>query len=59
MRLALFCPGVTTTCSKKDLQVKLRDKKEMYRQWKQGWVAWEEYRDTVQMCRNAIRKAKE
>jgi len=25
----------------------------------QGWVAWEEYRDTVQMCRDAIRKAKE
>ena len=37
---------------------KLRCKKEMHRQWKQGHVAWEEYRDAVQMCRDGIRKAK-
>ncbi|KFZ45983.1 hypothetical protein N321_04792, partial [Antrostomus carolinensis] len=42
----------------KDLLVKLREKKEIYRQWKQGCVAWEEYRDVVQMCRDGIRKAK-
>ena len=30
----------------------------MYRKWKQGCVAWEEYRDAVRMCRNKIRKAK-
>jgi len=26
--------------------------------WKQGHVAWEEYRDAVWMCRDGIRKAK-
>ena len=26
----------------KDLLVKLRDKTKKYRQWKQGWVVWEE-----------------
>ena len=41
----------------KDLLVKLRSKKEMHRQWKQGHVAWEEYRDAAQMCRGGIRKA--
>jgi len=30
----------------------------MYRKWKQGCIAWEEYRDVGQMCRNRIRKAK-
>ena len=35
----------------KDLLVKLREKKEKYRQWKQEWVAWKEYEDVVQkMC---------
>ena len=43
----------------KDLLVKLREKREKYRQWKEACVAWEEYRDSVQTCRNAIRKAKE
>ena len=28
------------------------------RQWKQGWVAWEEYSDPVWTCRDGIRKAK-
>ena len=37
---------------------KLRPKKEMHRQWKQGHMAWEEYRNAVQMCRDGIRKAK-
>ena len=30
----------------------------MHRQWKQGHVAWEDYRDVVQMYRDGIRKAK-
>lgn len=30
----------------------------MYRKWKQGCVAWKEYRGVVQMCRERIRKAK-
>ncbi|KFV02204.1 hypothetical protein N339_05970, partial [Pterocles gutturalis] len=42
----------------KDLQLKLKEKREMYRKWKQGYVAWEEYRGVVQMCRDRIRKAK-
>ena len=42
----------------KDLQLTLREKREMYRKWKQGCVAWEEYRDAVRMCRNKIRQAK-
>ena len=42
----------------KDLQLKLREKREMYRKWKQGCVAWEEYRAVVCVCRDRIRKAK-
>ena len=30
----------------------------MYRKWKQGCVAWEEYRPVVCVCRDRIRKAK-
>ena len=41
----------------KDLLVKLRDKKK-YRQWKQGWVVWEEYSDADQTLRDGIRKTK-
>ena len=42
----------------KDLQLKLREKREMYRRWKQGCVSWEEYRAVVSVCRERIRKAK-
>ncbi|KAJ7402411.1 hypothetical protein BTVI_86713 [Pitangus sulphuratus] len=42
----------------KDLLLKLRTKKEMHRQWKQGNLSWEEPRETVGMCRDGIRKAK-
>jgi len=42
----------------KNLLVKLRDKNKMYMQWKQGWVAWEEYRDIVQTFRDGRRKVK-
>ena len=30
----------------------------MYRKWKKGFVAWEEYRAVVRVCRDRIRKAK-
>ena len=40
----------------KDLLVRLRERKKKYKQWMQGRVAWEEYRDAVQMCRDGIRK---
>lgn len=33
-------------------------KKETNRQWKQGCVAWEEYREAVWMCRDGIRNTK-
>ncbi|KAK4810519.1 LOW QUALITY PROTEIN: hypothetical protein QYF61_004482, partial [Mycteria americana] len=42
----------------KDLLLKVQRKKEMHRQWNQGCVSWEEYRDTAWMCRDGIRKAK-
>jgi len=41
-----------------DLLVKLKSKTEPHREWKQGQVSWEEYRDTAQLCRDGIRKAK-
>ena len=40
-----------------DLLVKLKGKKEMHRQWKQGQVSWEEYRDAACLCRDGVRKA--
>ncbi|GAB0180073.1 mitochondrial enolase superfamily member 1 [Grus japonensis] len=42
----------------KELLGKLKHKKEAYRRWKQGQVAWEEYRETVQAARDQVRKAK-
>ncbi|KAK4818274.1 hypothetical protein QYF61_009992 [Mycteria americana] len=41
-----------------DLLVKLKGKKEMHRQRKQGQVSWEKYRDTAWLCRDGVRKAK-
>jgi len=41
-----------------DLLVKLKGKKEMHRQWKQGQVSWEEYTDAPWLCRDGVRKAK-
>ena len=40
------------------MQLKLREKREMCRKWKQGCVSWEEYRAVVHVCRDRIRKAK-
>ena len=37
---------------------KSNTKKEAYRGWKQGQVAWEEYREIVRAARDQVRKAK-
>lgn len=42
----------------KDLLNKLQNKKEAFRGWKQGQVAWKEFRETVQAARGEVRKAK-
>jgi len=42
----------------KELLDKLRYNKEASRRWKQGQVAWKEYRDIVQAARDQVRKAK-
>ncbi|GAB0187659.1 mitochondrial enolase superfamily member 1 [Grus japonensis] len=42
----------------KELLGKVKQKKEAYRVWKQGQVAWQEYRETVQAAREQVRKAK-
>jgi len=39
----------------RDPHVKLKGKKEMHRQWKQGQVSWEEYRDAAWLCRDGVR----
>ncbi|PKU28199.1 hypothetical protein llap_21498 [Limosa lapponica baueri] len=41
----------------KELLDKFKSKKEAYRGWKQGRVDWVEYRETVRVTRNQIRKA--
>jgi len=41
-----------------NLLVKLKVMKETHRQWKQGRVSWEEYRDPARLCRDGVRKAK-
>jgi len=38
--------------------VKLKGKKGMHKQWKQGQVSWEDYKDTAQLCRDGVRRAK-
>ncbi|GAB0179431.1 hypothetical protein GRJ2_000408400 [Grus japonensis] len=42
----------------KELLGKVKQKKEAYRGWKKGQVAWEEYRETVRAAREQVRKAK-
>ncbi|GAB0176707.1 mitochondrial enolase superfamily member 1 [Grus japonensis] len=42
----------------KELLGKVKQKKEAYRGWKQGQVAWEEYRETVRAARDQVRRAK-
>ncbi|PKU39968.1 hypothetical protein llap_9736 [Limosa lapponica baueri] len=42
----------------KELLDNLKQQKEAYREWKQGWVAWDEYREIVQAAWDHVRKAK-
>ncbi|GAB0206451.1 mitochondrial enolase superfamily member 1 [Grus japonensis] len=42
----------------KELLGKVKCKKEAYRGWKQGQVAWEEYKETVRAARDQVRKTK-
>ncbi|GAB0203645.1 mitochondrial enolase superfamily member 1 [Grus japonensis] len=42
----------------KELLGKVKQKKEACRGWKQGQVAWEEYRETLRAARDQVRKAK-
>ncbi|GAB0193896.1 hypothetical protein GRJ2_001854900 [Grus japonensis] len=42
----------------KELLDKVKHKKEAYKGWKQGQVAWEEYRETVRAARHQVRKGK-
>ncbi|GAB0209832.1 mitochondrial enolase superfamily member 1 [Grus japonensis] len=42
----------------KEVLGKVKHKKEAFRGWKQGHVAWEEYRETVRAARDQVRKAK-
>jgi len=46
------------TLMKKELLAKLSQKKEAYRGWKQGQVAWEDYREIIRVVREQVRKAK-
>jgi len=39
-----------------DLLVKLKGKRELHRQWKQAQVSWEEYSDSVRLCRDDVRR---
>ncbi|KAK4820966.1 hypothetical protein QYF61_009211 [Mycteria americana] len=41
-----------------DMLVRLKSKRELHRQWKQGQVTWEEYRDAACLGRDGVRKAK-
>ena len=42
----------------RDLQLKLREQRETYRERKQGCVAWEEHRAVVRVRRDRIGKAR-
>ena len=45
-----------TAWMNKEHLAKLKQKKETYRDWKQGQIAWEGYRDTVRAARDQVRK---
>ncbi|NWT63551.1 RTJK polymerase, partial [Erythrocercus mccallii] len=42
----------------RELLLKLKQKREIYKTWKEGQATWEEYREVVKGCRDATRKAK-
>lgn len=46
------------TWMNKELLAKVKQKKEAYREWKQGQIAWERYRDIIWADRDEVRKAK-
>jgi len=50
--------GKRLTWPSRDLLVKLKGKRELHRQWKQGQVCWEEYRDALRLCREGVRRGK-
>jgi len=50
--------GKTPAWLSRDLLVKLKGKRELHRQWKQGQVSWEECRVAAQVCRDELRRAK-
>jgi len=50
--------GKRPTWPIQDLVVKLKGKKEIHKQWKQGQVSWEDYRDTARLYRDEVRQAK-
>jgi len=41
----------------KELLAELRQKIKVYGTWKEGQATWEEYRNVVRACRDAVRKA--
>lgn len=50
--------GKTIAWVSKDLLVKLKSKKGMHRQWNQGHISWEVYRNAAYMCGDKFRKTR-
>jgi len=50
--------GKRPVCLSRDLLGKLKGKRELHRQCKQGQTSWEEYRDVARLCRDEVRRAK-
>lgn len=50
--------GRTPVWMKKEFLDRLKHKHVAYREWKQGKVAWEEYREIVQTVRDQVRMVK-
>ena len=47
-----------TSMAEWDLLVKLESKKKMHKQWNQGQVLWEKYKEAVKPRRDRVKKAK-
>jgi len=50
--------GRRPTWMSKELLAELRRKRKIHGMWKEGQATWEEYRNVVKACRDAMRKAK-
>jgi len=50
--------GRRPACMNKELLAELRWKRKVHGMWKEGQATWEEYRNVVKACRDAMRKAK-